>query len=69
MVTRPYIRTYSSVTFRRRVRTSGAKEGIVRSNVSKEVYVQSQMVSIRFTLKYPSIEVHVEVRYICAKGS
>jgi hypothetical protein len=31
-------------------------------------YFQFQMVSITFTLKYPVIQVHVEVHYICAKA-
>jgi hypothetical protein len=67
MATRQYIRTYFSVTLQRRVCTSSAREGIARSNVSGEVYFQSQIVSIRFALEYPSIQIHVDVYDICAK--
>ena len=39
METRPYIRIYSLATLRRRVRTTGAREGIALSNVSGEMYI------------------------------
>ena len=48
MATLQYIRIYLSVSFRKPVCTTCAREGSIRSNVSRKEYVQSQVVSIRF---------------------